>query len=292
MPEAGAGVEYPGLYRAANRASVQAQTRFRIEIASYLVLLIAGAALSLLAKQSQELAIAGAIVFLAGIGVSVYSVVRRHDRIWYNGRAVAESVKTSAWRFMMRAEPYTDESDAAAKANFRNTQRAILQQNMHLAAYLAVPDAAEAIPQSMAHIRAQPVLERLRLYQDLRIDEQRAWYQSKAVAKMRSGRRWFAALIICNFAALVCMLLKIGHPAWEYLTTDVFAVAAGAALTWSQFEKFSDLAAAYNLAAHEIGILRGESENVESDAELCRFVKDAENAFSREHTQWVARKDQ
>src|SRR5690606_15189811 len=31
---------------------------------------------------------------------------QKPDRIWYNARAVAESVKTLTWRYMMRAEPF------------------------------------------------------------------------------------------------------------------------------------------------------------------------------------------
>ena len=55
-------------------------------------------------------------------------------------------------------------------------------------------------------------------------------------------------------------------------------------------ERFSELAASYALAAHEIGIIR-EQANAVSEAQFSTFVADTENAFSREHTQWVARKD-
>jgi len=45
------------------------------------------------------------------------------------------------------------------------------------------------------------------------------------------------------------------------------------------------------LTAYEIGFIREQISNVSTDKELSDFVKDAENAFSREHTQWAARRD-
>ena len=49
--------------------------------------------------------------------------------------------------------------------------------------------------------------------------------------------------------------------------------------------------ASYNLTAHEIGIIRANSDSVETEKDLSNFVNEAELAFSREHTQWVARRD-
>ena len=59
-----------------------------------------------------------------------------------------------------------------------------------------------------------------------------------------------------------------------------------------QAKRFSDLAASYALAAHEIGFINEQAGRVGNDEEkFSSFVADAETAFSREHTQWVARRD-
>jgi len=73
--------------------------------------------------------------------------------------------------------------------------------------------------------------------------------------------------------------------------TEVFVVTAGAVLTWMQVKRFRELASSYGLAAQEIGIIRGELDEVKTESEFIEFVKDSENAFSREHTQWIARKN-
>ena len=40
--------------------------------------------------------------------------ITRPERTWYEGRAVAESVKTLAWRYMVRGESFEDIDDPEA----------------------------------------------------------------------------------------------------------------------------------------------------------------------------------
>lgn len=71
----------------------------------------------------------------------------------------------------------------------------------------------------------------------------------------------------------------------------MLAAAAVAVLSWMQVKRFQELSTSYNLAAHEIGIIKGELQNINDEPHFATFVGDAENAFSREHTQWQARRD-
>jgi len=87
------------------------------------------------------------------------------------------------------------------------------------------------------------------------------------------------------------VLARVAVPGFENWPVELFAVAAASALTWIHLKRFRELSAAYALTAHEITALRGGAELVVDEASLADFVKDSENAFSREHTQWVARKE-
>ena len=58
-----------------------------------------------------------------------------------------------------------------------------------------------------------------------------------------------------------------------------------------QAKRFTELSASYALTAHEITLIREQADELKKDEHLSTFVGDAENAFSREHTQWEARKD-
>jgi uncharacterized membrane protein YjjB (DUF3815 family) len=76
-----------------------------------------------------------------------------------------------------------------------------------------------------------------------------------------------------------------------YWPTDIFVAAAGSLLTWMQAKRFNELAASYSLAAYVISLISEQAMLPDSPHAFSVFVGDAENAFSREHTQWVARKD-
>ena len=102
---------------------------------------------------------------------------------------------------------------------------------------------------------------------------------------------FFWALIGVNAIAVVFALLRIICVDQPYWPTDVFVSTAASILSWMQAKRFSELAASYALAAHEIGLIKEQSMAPDTPEKFSLFVGDAENAFSREHTQWVARKD-
>jgi hypothetical protein len=79
-------------------------------------------------------------------------------------------------------------------------------------------------------------------------------------------------------------------PGFKFYPTGIAAVGASGVLTWIQAKKYSEIAAAYNLASHEIGAIQEQIKTINSVDAFSAFVADAENAFSREHTQWAARR--
>ncbi|NOX74419.1 MAG: SLATT domain-containing protein [Alphaproteobacteria bacterium] len=83
---------------------------------------------------------------------------------------------------------------------------------------------------------------------------------------------------------------QLGFPQATF-AFDPMIVLVTSALGWLQMKRHGELTASYNLTAHEIGIIRGNSDAVKTEEEFSDFVNEAELAFSREHTQWVARRD-
>ncbi|MCV5359976.1 DUF4231 domain-containing protein, partial [Escherichia coli] len=59
---------------------------------------------------------------------SVYLFSVRPEKLWYGGRAVAESIKTITWRYVCRAEPFQGD-DQVARKDFHHTLKAIIEQN-------------------------------------------------------------------------------------------------------------------------------------------------------------------
>jgi hypothetical protein len=142
----------------------------------------------------------------------------------------------------------------------------------------------------MAKIYSLTLNERKSLYLKDRIDDQLNWYCKNANLNKKNASLWFVIMCAAQAFALILVLIRIAKPTWHYFPINALIVCAGAALTWMQTKKFQDLSTAYSLTAHEIGMLREDSQNISNEKDFSNFVNDAENAFSREHTQWQARR--
>lgn len=285
--------DYPALYQAADKASVEAQRKHLLIVRLYLGLLVASAVSLTYATQTKWMSVVAALLFLSTLGLAILQAFKDHEKTWYNGRAVAESVKTSAWRYMMRAEPYSDaESIEMVRREFCNDLKQILKQNRSLAEHIGGDISTRApIPEKMDKVRSLDVEDRLNIYNESRIDEQRRWYAKKYTSNKKKATRWFYGMILLHAVAAGILIVQIEDPNLGGLPTNAVIVAAGSILTWIRTKKHKENATAYSLTAHEIGLIKQESASVVGEADLSDFVKDSENAFSREHTQWVAQKD-
>lgn len=283
--------DMPGLYQLADKASIHAQRKYFWFLRFYLILLVVAAAISFAMPNGVVGAIISASLFLATLGILVFLRIRRPDDTWYNGRAVAESVKTRTWRWMMRAEPYeSNESDELVSRQFMSDMRAILSQNQSLSVTYASDDALHApISQFMRSVRALSVVDRLSVYVNQRVQDQVEWYWKGSRLNVRSARQWFWISVALHAAAIGLLLFRIYQPQTS-LPIEVISTAAGAALTWLQARKHNELGSAYSLAAHEIMLIKEESTIVVDEKHLSEYVVSSEAAFSREHTQWIARK--
>lgn len=284
-------LDFPVLYKSADEASATAQRTFWWTIRAEYLLLFLVAVLSATRGLSgfNPLALTLLLVILAGL--FVFKVYRRLDQDWYRCRALAESVKTSTWRFAMRAHPFQDAASVEQpKAEFRNLLRDILRANQNLAENLQNPD-ADQFTASMLATRQLTLDERIAYYVEHRIDNQRRWYAQKSKANGRAFRFWVVFTIIVYILAAVSLnaeQLGVGAATYAF---DPLIVVITSAIGWMQMKRHSELMASYNLTAHEIGIIRSNSDAVSGEEEFSSFVNEAELAFSREHTQWVARRD-
>lgn len=284
--------EYPSLYQSADKASISTQKVYVLTIIVYLLLLSVSSVLTQYAPKTSLWAILSIILLFFTLGISLLQAFKRYEKIWYNGRAVAESIKTRTWRYIMRSEPYYDnENIDIPKRKFISDIQEILKENRVIGKYLEDDGSSNCITPKMSEIRALPVHERKEHYVSKRIDEQRKWYAKKAKWNNNQSKLWFAGMILANLLALIFSILQVLNPQSEYYPVTVFIVISSAILSWMQVKRFQDLASSYNLTAHEISSIREISAFVKTEDELSDFVIDAENAFSREHTQWVAKRN-
>ena len=188
----------------------------------------------------------------------------------------------------MRATPYEDVSNLEIMSKqFINDLKQILKQNRSLSKTDIVLD--EPVTEIMIEIRSLTISERLEIYKKQRINEQSTWYMSKAIYNRKRANFLFWVSILVHLIAIVMLLFEINTPSLNF-PIGVVAVAASSILTWLQARKHNELNSSYALAAHEITLIKGEALSIKSNEDLSEFVINSENAFSREHTQWTARK--
>lgn len=276
---------YPGLYKTADGNSNKFQRYLVLtNIAEYGIMLLLSVAF-LFTPTSKTLlyilTVILAVIFIAKIFLNF-------DRNWYRARALAESVKTVSWRFMMRAHPFEDADNIGVpRANFRNSLREILNTNKSLAGEME-PDTSEQVSEEMLKIRSMKLEDRVRYYSSDRIDNQRSWYAKKAKYNRRAYGVWATAVVIV-YIAIFISISNLSGPFGGIF--NALIVLASSLLGWAQLKRYRELASSYSLAAQEISFIKSALVEVTNENEFSDFVNEAELAFSREHTQWAARKD-
>src|SRR3990172_3664362 len=254
-------MDYPALYHSSDELSILSQKAFFRATFWHLLFLVIAALISVVNIPSAEFAILQVMVLLGALACSVYLFSTRPDRHWYAGRAVAESIKTVTWRFIIRAEPFNGD-DEVDRHQFVQTLKSIVEQNRDVFARLGSCLEGEQITESMIAIRQLPMEKRITHYVESRIGDQRRWYAKKSEHNRRMATRFFMALIVTN-AVTVCFAIgRIRFPSVSCWPTDVLVALALGLLSWIQAKRYSVLAGSYALAAHEIGLIKEQSENI------------------------------
>lgn len=281
--------DYPALFLDADNASNAYQKTFLRLIVTEYAALFAAAVFSMSIFSGSIYAIIYAASFLIGLLVLISRAQSKPDQWWYRCRALAESVKTLTWRYMMHAAPF-DVEDSEARSKLRAELNRIFQDNTETARRITEDwSGNDQITQEMESVRTYSREGRLEYYLDARVRDQRTWYRKKARSNRRAAKAWVWASGICYVSAGLMALSRIAFPLWPFWPIEPLIVFAASIVGWMQIKKFNELSAAYTLTAHEIGLISPMVEEVKDDASFSEFINDAEKAFSREHTLWLAR---
>lgn len=289
--------DLPALYKASDAASLKAQRLQLLLIGADLVALVFGAGLSAVTGAAPQVAsvLYSLTAFLLALGflLSLAILVKRPEHAWYGGRAVAESVKSLSWRYAMCAEPFQrhlEPQDADQK--LVDSLYAVLSQSNELR--LPLGDMTGIDPQistNMRRARAAELEERKTLYLHQRIENQRRWYATKARNNQQRATQTFLFVMGAQAAALAYAIFLSTHPLATFNATGVLTTLASALLVWTQVRQYQELTQSYGVAAHELGLIAERLRYVVREPDFAIFIADAENAVSREHTLWVARRD-
>jgi uncharacterized membrane protein YhaH (DUF805 family) len=288
--------DFPALHRSADDVSSRSQRLYLVWVAANLALLVVGALAAAIEGSPVSERCArwiAAIAFLAAIGTSLLVAYERWDKKWFAGRAIAESVKSLAWKYVTGADPFPSSlGDSLASERLTSQFNELVREHRALAADLASANSSgEQVTTWMSGLRGSPVGVRRDAYLSQRVEEQRAWYANKASENLRNQRWWFIGFLVAQVLACLTVIAEALEPTMTIRLAGLFAALSAALLAWMQIKRYHELAQAYGLAAQELAMIRSRGAHAMTEDELARFVADAETAISREHTGWIARRE-
>jgi hypothetical protein len=143
----------------------------------------------------------------------------------------------------------------------------------------------------MSAMRSSPHAERSATYLQDRVQDQQNWYSTKAKACRRSAQVWRWLLIGVDALAVLLGLLR-ALEVFDVNWLGVLAAAAAGIAAWQQVRNHASLSEAYSVTSHEVAIVSETVEQADGNEEVwAEIVHNAEAAFSREHTLWLARRN-
>jgi len=223
--------------------------------------------------------------FLAALLAEGYASATKPDRAWYEGRAAAESVKTLAWRYVVRGESFDGPDGEALDREFVNRVGEVLSDLKDVD--LVDASTSEQITRKMREIRSSPFDIRRATYREGRVENQRSWYAKNASKNRRIGHSWGLLVVAAEGLGVLggVAIITVG------LAVDivgVFAAVAATVTAWTQAKQYKTLGTAYGLTAQELAGVKSELDALTDESKWARFVGEAEEAISREHTLWRA----
>jgi hypothetical protein len=282
--------EMPQLFQAAGAASLEGQ-RLHVALTRWRLLLLSAAAVAGVASwrvgpgEVDVLAAIAVVLFTAALLVELWLWRVRPDKAWYDGRAVAESAKTLAWKFAVGGRPFP------ASMPVEEAKRTLLDRlddvRRQFSELELLPVDAPPISRWMLDLRAAQFSSRKEQYIRARIQDQKNWYARKAKLNKRRAKQWRVATVCLELAGAIASLVEIVGDT-GLLLAPALAAIAGAAVAWIGMKQHDALGRAYSAAVTDLVSAEGKLELVSKEVEWMTEVDDAEEAISREHTVWLA----
>jgi hypothetical protein len=243
--------------------------------------------------------------------VQVFSRIKHHDAKWFGKRALAESLKTLPWRYMMKVHPFDqdeqddDPADKLANNEWNKIAAQLLKESdkrhgrdEKITDIEKAGDSTDVtITPRMVAVRKLEWKKRRAVYIVDRLVNQIVWYALKS----NSNDNWAEICLCLSFIVEViaaAIALRLAHVTWmmwlfpnrhinfvPFLTTIAASIIA-----FAQAKRFDELKESYRMACEElVQIVRDWVIPADAQDDFIEGVLIAENAISREHTMWAAK---
>ncbi|MFT3919362.1 DUF4231 domain-containing protein [Cloacibacterium sp.] len=283
---------YPLLFKIADDKSKKSQNIFIRLNMFILLLLILSSVSSIYTTVPKNITTFSTICLILSTLFNIYILFFRPEKSWYEGRAIAESVKTLTWKFITNTKPFKISlKQEKAEQIFNENLKKIIGQRRDF--YILIgqnyPD-ENMISDEMISIRNSSFEERKKKYVEDRIQDQINWYLTKT--KQNTLNKNIALSLIIGFQILAIFFFIYEENLFiNFSFTSILITMTSVFMTWLQLKRFQELTDAYGITATELKLIKEKSKFILDNTQLEKYVDDTENAISREHTLWLARRD-
>ena len=239
--------------------------------------------------DSDKLRVYIGILFLIGSFTTIFLTIKHFEKKWYNSRAIAESIKTLAWKYSVGGEPFDiDKDQVEVDRSFLNYISEITLENSEFKELVEGSSVGnKEITENMKKCRALSLDERKAIYLKHRIQDQKNWYSKESKIHKKWVTRYLAAIIGAEFLSAVFSFALNVHFQMDIILANITFVL----FSFLQTNQHKELAQAYSVTFVEINIIEAKSDTIKAENDFIEFVCESERAFSREHVLWLARKD-
>jgi hypothetical protein len=289
--------DYPSLYAASDKASNLAKKRYyRLLGAQLLVYTVISLAAMLSAGGGeQEKFFSRVSAFLLGVSLLLAWInkAQHYDRVWYECRAIAESIKTLTWRYMMQAEPFGPSLEtAAAKRKFlaelKELRKVYGGGGTNVAEFGPSPT---IFSQTMDDSRAAAWQQRKERYLQDRLEPERAWYAHSARASSQGSEQWLWLIIILQIIAFFFAVVQPSVNLSFLKPVPLLITLASSVTAWNQSKRRDEVAQSYLGTAQALAEFQGvASLEIVDEASFEIFVATVEQTLARERSTWLIRK--
>jgi len=290
--------DYPTLYQASDTASLRQQKhhiRAVIFESSFVILAAVSSGFFLISKTENQLCSLMTAIFLGGALVArLLMKFKNWERDWFGTRAIAESIKTITWRYVMGVSPYQNSLPVNALTQKLTSEIDIVFKTLPDIAAAVSPECVgqpiHAVSARMTEIRSLPTQERKSIYITTRVSDQRDWYARKTAENKGKADFWICIILLSEFAGMGIAIYLISNQTQHFNPLGLVTTLTAALCAWAQTKRYQELAQAYGLATTELGRSEALAHGIQTDAELAKYVEETEDAISREHTMWTAKR--
>ena len=284
-------IVYPALFTSSDNYSIKAQDNFKNLNKWTLIALVVATVFSSVTQENWAIWTSTALILVSAI-LSTLMLVLKFEKGWYEGRAVAESIKTLCWKFMTGARPFSiDLNETRAQNLLIDNFKKVIGHRKDFFTLIGSDFAEnEQLPVELMNIRKLSKDERIGIYKTQRLEKQKKWYTDKTTENKKWTKISFAIIIVAQVLAVISLVLKIKFE-FEFSIAPILVTISTAYIAWLQLRRYQELSQSYLITATELSLIKSKINQVETESDFSEFVDDSETAISREHTLWLARRD-